>query len=61
MVSFSPQLAHFLKDVKHAISTRRLANSNRDHSHFPHSFWRVVYEYLIRSQNEDSCAHELVT
>ena len=31
--------------MKHAMSTKWLANPNRGHSHFPHDFWSS-YEYL---------------
>ena len=36
------------------INMEWLADPDRDHSHFPHKFWRS-YEHLIQYQSENSC------
>ena len=41
--------------MKHVISTIRLANPNRGHGHFPHSFGSS-HEYRIHRRSEDYCA-----
>ena len=48
--------SQLLLRMKHAISTRWLANINRGCVCFSHSFWSS-YEYLIHYQSENLCAH----
>ena len=40
------RLAHFFLGLKHAISTRWLANPHQGCNHIPHNFWSS-YDYLI--------------
>ena len=53
---FSFSLADVSEDMKHAISTRWLANPNQGANYFP-LISRSSYEYTIHYQSEDSCAH----
>ena len=51
------QLAHFAYDMKHAISTRWLANSNQGCNRFSHNVWST-YGYLVSYQSE--CVYVLI-
>ena len=54
----SPVLVGYETSDQH--ETRRLANSNRVRSHFPHKYFRSSYEYLVHYLSEDSRAHKMV-